>query len=49
MLDGGLGTSICAVQSGESGKEGSDDGDDFALGMGFDMNRCFLDEEVRRL
>jgi hypothetical protein len=49
MFNWGLGTGVCAVQPGESSKEGCDDSDDFALGMRFDMERCFLDEEVRRL
>jgi len=49
MFDGGLGTGVCAVQSGESGQKGGDDGDDFTLGMGFNVEPGFFDEEVRRL
>jgi hypothetical protein len=49
MFDRGLGTGVRAVQSGESSKERSNDGDDFALRMRLNMERCFLDEEVCRL
>jgi hypothetical protein len=46
MFDRGLGTGVRAIQSGERSKEGSDYGDDFAFGVGFDMERGFFDEEV---